>query len=63
MVLKTVVEISKNFKESNMYQKIMKIIIMYHEVLKIVIMYHSISLVNASSTVFDDTYRISVYRV
>ena len=32
---KIVVEISKNFKESNMYQKIMKIIIMYHEVLKI----------------------------
>ena len=35
LILKTVVEISKNFKESNMYQKIMKIIIMYHEVLKI----------------------------
>ena len=35
LVLKTVVEISKNFKESNMYQKIMKTIIMYHEVLKI----------------------------
>ena len=28
-VLKTVVEISKNFKEYNMYQKIMKIIIIY----------------------------------
>ena len=34
LVLKTIVEISKNFKESNMYQKIMKIIIMYREVLK-----------------------------
>ena len=32
-------------------------------VLKIVIMYHSLSLINASSTVLDDTYRISVYSV
>ena len=32
LVLKTVVEISKNFKESNMYQKIMKIIIMYQTI-------------------------------
>ena len=30
-------------------------------VLKIVIMYHSLSLINASSIVLDDTYRISVY--
>lgn len=29
---KIVVEISKNFKESNMYQKIMKIIIMYQTI-------------------------------
>ena len=32
-------------------------------VLKIVIIYHSLSLINVSSTVLDDTYRISVYIV
>ena len=63
LVLKTVVEISKNFKESNMYQKSWKLLSCIMKFWKFVTMYHSLSLIIASSTVLDDTYIISVYSV